>query len=32
MVELETKDQCHLVMDGQGFPHDSFSKTLEPPK
>ena len=32
MVELETWDQCHLVMDEQGFPHDIFSKTLGPPK
>ena len=30
--ELETRDQCHLVMDGQGFPHDIFSTTLGPPK
>ena len=24
MVELETWDQCHFVMDGQGFCHDIF--------
>ena len=31
MVELETWDQCHFVMDGQGFAHD-LKKFLEPPK
>ena len=24
MLELETCDQCHFVMDGQGFYHDFF--------
>ena len=28
MVELEIWDQCHFVMDGQGFPHDFFSHIL----
>ena len=33
MVELETWEQCHFVMDGQGFPHDMiFFNFLEPPK
>ena len=32
MLELDTWDQCHFVMDGQGFCHDFFSHFVEPPK
>ena len=28
MLELETCDQCHFVMDGQGFCHDFFFHIL----
>ena len=33
MIEQETCDQCNLVIDGKGFPHDFvFYFFLEPPK
>ena len=32
MIERETWDQCHLVMDWKGFCHDFTSIFLESPK